>query len=115
MMPLSNEAVIGLVALLFMCVPGGRFLLRFIWKRWVTYKSRLANRDALLPVANQPVPHLYNTNLNASPLRRDRFIFGRPSPVQNDDGTFLLNEIPSHYERIDVRETNMSWSATRFS
>ncbi|KAI0384492.1 hypothetical protein F5Y04DRAFT_248447 [Hypomontagnella monticulosa] len=113
-MALSNEAVISMVALFIMCVPGVCFLYQLIRRRWTAYGS---NRGMILPMRN-PNPrstsssHVYDLD-NAHP-REFRFALGHIGATPVKDNAYHSRQAPRH-ERVDIHQTTMSWSATTFS
>ncbi|KAI1768843.1 hypothetical protein GGR53DRAFT_475975 [Hypoxylon sp. FL1150] len=104
-MSLSTESIIGIVALLVMCVPG----LQFLQRQWIRYNLQPVSRRGILPTAHlnrrlpSPSPDGFS---GAMPLE---IFHGHPAPGLGNN-TFPMGTTLS--SRLERTERMILWSST---
>ncbi|KAI6089286.1 hypothetical protein F4821DRAFT_231541 [Hypoxylon rubiginosum] len=112
-MSLSNEAIISIITLLVMCVPGV-YIFRFARRRWFVYNQQRASSHEILPFAtseHRTLSSSYDNYPNIAPIGNFRTPPRRLGSSPLDDRPFARGGI-SHHERMYQREVTVSLSST---
>ncbi|KAI1403198.1 hypothetical protein F4819DRAFT_236064 [Hypoxylon fuscum] len=115
-MALSDEAIISMIALFVMCVPGLYFIFRIRRRRRSVRRSHTM-KTALLPIASlesRPVRTSHDKCPTTLPTKGFHAVFGGSVPRRVDDDTLSLNGVAFRHDTVNLRETNISWSTTTF-
>ncbi|KAI1403197.1 hypothetical protein F4819DRAFT_451784 [Hypoxylon fuscum] len=99
-MALTNETVVGMIALFVMCVPGVYFIFQLIRRRKIGYLFWRSSKGTVLPTTNPDrriAPALHDDRSTSLTPGDFRIALERSGSSPVDDNTFLMRKTHHHH------------------